>query len=209
VQIFENPFCVILTHRHGASLAIVRAINAESIRANFIETIKSFLYKKTLLVETYDEFEFFQKSNDFFLSRALGKTAENLTKLYKFSCQKMNIQDITQYVVGIGPGSFTGLRLGCAFTNGLALSSGAELYSVSTLLIDDMLSLLQNEEILKTEFYNELGAYRESDQASGYVTFFDLFFAIHQITDGKLNKCGTLFPAYGRQPTPVLNLRKE
>jgi tRNA threonylcarbamoyladenosine biosynthesis protein TsaB len=41
--------------------------------------------------------------------------------------------DINRIAVGIGPGTFTGIRIGIATANGLALSAGIELVGVSTL----------------------------------------------------------------------------
>lgn len=40
---------------------------------------------------------------------------------------------INAYAVGLGPGSFTGLRIGMATVKGLAAASGGRLYGVSTL----------------------------------------------------------------------------
>lgn len=42
-------------------------------------------------------------------------------------------EDLAGYAVGLGPGSFTGLRIGMATVKGLAAASGLPLYGISTL----------------------------------------------------------------------------
>ena len=46
----------------------------------------------------------------------------------------VRLQDVQALVVGMGPGSFTGLRTACAVAQGLALGSGVPVLPVSTLL---------------------------------------------------------------------------
>lgn len=50
--------------------------------------------------------------------------------LAETGCEK---QDVSGYAVGLGPGSFTGLRIGMATVKGLAAAAGKPLYGVSTL----------------------------------------------------------------------------
>ncbi|MDO4769703.1 MAG: tRNA (adenosine(37)-N6)-threonylcarbamoyltransferase complex dimerization subunit type 1 TsaB [Brachymonas sp.] len=46
----------------------------------------------------------------------------------------LRLQDVLALVVGIGPGSFTGLRTACAVAQGLALGAGTPVLPISTLL---------------------------------------------------------------------------
>jgi tRNA threonylcarbamoyladenosine biosynthesis protein TsaB len=45
----------------------------------------------------------------------------------------MTLNDVTRLALTIGPGSFTGLRIGLAFAKGLVASRGIELATISTL----------------------------------------------------------------------------
>ncbi len=205
----SNLFCILLTHRHGVSVGVIKQNKSHFMKNTLQETLKNYVELKSTIVKTHENFEYIYEENVFCGARALGKTAENLLNLYHFVLSHFKNETIQNVVVGIGPGSFTGLRLGCAFANGLHLSQKNQLYAAPTLLRSQFLSLLDNNEVLIKEFFNELGEYRELDDASGFVTFFDLFYASHQIHNGTVILSDTLVPLYGREPTPVLKLRKE
>lgn len=209
-----KPFCVILTHRHGACVGII--LNTPSlIKSDFIETVHQYALNKHNLLQSFENFEFISDKRTFVLSRVLGKTAENLTNLFQFSCDLLNLSKKNRgdlnFILGTGPGSFTGLRLGCAFTNGLNFASDSKhnLFSVSTLLTPDLLTKCSEYQKLKDILFDELGNYHTHDASSGYVTFFDLFYILHEIKDDKMTLCSHFVPNYNKDPSPVLNLRKE
>lgn len=56
---------------------------------------------------------------------------ESLNQLLRLA--GISLQQITAFAVSIGPGSFTGLRIGLATAKGLAFASGKPLMAVSTL----------------------------------------------------------------------------
>lgn len=159
---FEFPVCVILTHRHGACLGIFVHESAMS---------KACSADLTVLLQTQENFEFFMEKNSFICARVLGKTAENLAHLFQFAIRQLNSSHIKNFVVGTGPGSFTGLRLGCAFVNGMHLSSDVGLYSVQTTPLSNV---------------------------SEFVTFSDLFSALQKIAEGDIVKCTSLLPDYNK-----------
>lgn len=207
-----TPFCVILTHRHGACVGIVLQSSLSFLKSDFKETVRSYVAQKSNNLKLNNNFEFFYEENNFIFARVLGKTAENLSNLFQFACHTLNINanSLKSFVVGTGPGSFTGLRLGCAFVNGIHLASPeTKLFLLSTLLVNEFSAELRNESTLVEAFIDELKTYNPNDPSSGYVTFFDLFHAMHQISKNNLTACSTLIPNYAKEPTPVLNLRKE
>lgn len=66
---------------------------------------------------------------------ARGRHAEVLLPLiaFLFETTTVALQDVTGFAVSIGPGSFTGLRIGLSTVKGLAYSSGVPVVGVSTL----------------------------------------------------------------------------
>ena len=66
---------------------------------------------------------------------AVGKQAETLPPLVGrlFADAGVAFSSVARIVVTVGPGAFTGVRVGLAFAKGLHLSIGAEILGVSTL----------------------------------------------------------------------------
>lgn len=61
------------------------------------------------------------------LSKTLSKNVENMLADYK-----LGFEDLRGIVVFVGPGSFTGLRIGISFANGLAFALGIPIYETKT-----------------------------------------------------------------------------
>ena len=47
----------------------------------------------------------------------------------------LGVKDLAAIACGVGPGSFTGLRIGCAAVQGLAYSLGVKIYTCSSMRI--------------------------------------------------------------------------
>jgi tRNA A37 threonylcarbamoyladenosine modification protein TsaB len=71
---------------------------------------------------------------NFLVERTEGKTAENLLRSYENLLKKSSYKsiEIQSLAVGVGPGSFTGLRLGCAFANGIKIGQNCHLIPIKT-----------------------------------------------------------------------------
>lgn len=61
------------------------------------------------------------------LSKTLSKNVDSLLANYK-----IGYEDLCGVVVFVGPGSFTGLRIGISFANGLAFALGIPIYETKS-----------------------------------------------------------------------------
>lgn len=209
----DKPYAIFLTHRRGAALAIIRSdlvfSNFKCIEDYFDFISKQPVHKFVLQNSTSDQCECIELSQDIFFARVLGKTAENLCDLYFHCLTQMNLKnsEIETLIVGVGPGSFTGLRLGCAFANGLHLGHPVSLLPLATKLVSDMLALTTNMKF-ESLFKNQLGEYDVEDESTGYITFFDLMQALFQMSAmQKEDSVESLTPNYGKDPGPLAKLK--
>ena len=62
-----------------------------------------------------------------------NKQTSQLTAMVEAVMQDTRFDDLDAYAVTIGPGSFTGVRIGLAFVRGLALAKPKPIYAITTL----------------------------------------------------------------------------
>ncbi|WP_397600607.1 hypothetical protein [Silvanigrella sp.] len=207
IEQLQFPFALILTHRRGVGIIICKNnLELKSLILNdsgFTNIINS----KINLIDS--NIEYFLTEQTLF-SRVIGKTAENLFAVYQKSLKIVSLtsQDIKTIIVGVGPGSFTGLRLGCAFVNGLKTGSKElNLLPVSTYLTNELLDICKFKNC-EFECKQQLGEFDLDDESTGFITFFDLYFSLKKAWEEKRYYVESLSPEYGKEPGPVLKLRE-
>ncbi len=201
----KYPLVLILTHRRGVGIAIILD---EKKLLNFLNNAEeNFLNSCLHDIKYSSNFEYFIQ-NEVTFTRVIGKTAENLYELYQFSMGIANLStlNIKTFAVGIGPGSFTGLRLGCAFINGLKIGNPyLNLIPITTLLTADLLNEC-NEYFSAENCKLQLHEFDTNDESTGYITFYDLYFCLKKLFDENKLAVESLIPEYGKQPGPVLKI---
>lgn len=208
-SLYQYPLALILTHRRGVGIIICKKKPNLSTQNKDKSSLFQ-LIKHQKSTHTNDGIFEFLNSENLIFSRAIGKTAENLFAIYQKTLQESSIfsQEIKTLIVGIGPGSFTGLRLGCAFVNGMKIASNKmRLFPVSTCLTPELLTICK-ENSCEKECIEQLGEYQLEDESTGYVTFFDLIVCLIKAYEEKRKEVNSLVPEYGREPGPVLKLRE-
>ena len=206
---YQYPLALILTHRRGVGVMVCKDKSIFESHNFNKSNLFNYIKNKKKLINNDGVFEFLH-FKDIIFSRAVGKTAENLFAIYQKSLEELSIhsQNIKTLVVGVGPGSFTGLRLGCAFVNGMKTASpGMSLLPVSTYLTPELLNICK-EYLCEEECIQQLGEYQPEDESTGYITFYDLIACLLKAAEDKRLIVDSLSPEYGREPGPVLKLRE-
>ncbi len=164
----------ILTHRRGVGILIAR-------EGQYLQTIAECADLEQNLCENDTNLH---SNTHGMLGFSCTTTAEKLAFLYQriLTHMQLNDCDIHQMIVGMGPGSFTGLRLGCAFANGLALGRPRPLFGMP--LLSD-----------------------RGDNFTGLVDQQDFKLALNHFPLCFVSVNGFFVPAYGKEPGPVLKLQ--
>ncbi|WP_338635187.1 hypothetical protein [Spirobacillus cienkowskii] len=206
----QQPLLLLLTHRRGAAMFLCSDTKNLS---NFLISEKNIfsILLSNLQNKIQTENVEYLKFDGLIFTRAIGKTAENLYLLYTKTLELANLtpHQIKTIVIGIGPGSFTGLRLGCAFINGMKIANNTtHLLPVATLLTPELLSICESQNC-KNICIEQLDEFSEDDESSGNVTFFDLLICLQKAHSEKRNFVESLIPEYGKEPGPVVKLKEE
>jgi hypothetical protein len=140
-----------------------------------------------------------------------GMTAENLAQLFKWILARSGSSASPLKTIGVvvGLGSFTGLRLGCAFANGLCVGEQRELWAIEIPPAEQWNDRLAD---LPHDCHAAFCSPESGDADDPYATgtgFSDIYIALKQWQDGGALLVDVLEPHYGREPTPVLKLKKE
>ncbi len=147
----------------------------------------------------------------FALALSRATTAEYLSDMYIRVLKETGLKEecVENLVLGIGPGSFTGLRIGCAFANGLSRGRKRRLFGVPCVSlsgIKDATVVLGTYEAWKSDFaVLELG----KDESFAPIGLLDGIAALAKMASGEAHFAEELEPFYGKEPGPVIKLRAQ
>jgi hypothetical protein len=201
---------LVCTHKRGVGLAVV----PDPAHLMEIQIYADLLHGKAeqqpalaLLSNTQARARFFADGRVCFATSD-GLTAENLSHLYAQALQMLGLQDssVNTLAVAVGPGSFTGLRLGCAFANGLHFGRSRRLFAVHGVApdtSDDSFASVEPESFWGTPSKDS------DDPFATQVSFGDLYSLLRLWGQGSAKLVDVLEPHYGREPTPVLKLKQQ
>lgn len=201
---------LVCTHKRGVGLALL----AHSTQSEVLNRAASeFLNCATieplpLHLQGSVAPAYFYESPSSIYAICSGLTAENLSSLYAGVLSQRNTTDaqVNTVAVVVGPGSFTGLRLGCAFANGLMLGRRRVLVAVG--LDENAGAAGAFAPSVWAGFAGQPSADADDPYATS-VSFADLHGALCAWANGRGQLVDVLEPHYGRDPTPVIKLRQQ
>lgn len=192
---------LVLTHRRGGLVALFSGAKGETVSTQSAIAVFSDVLESPS--QQASGFRIFFKNN---AAVAIGDstTAEVLAAMYRhvLGCCGMTDADVGDIGVGIGPGSFTGLRLGCAFVNGLQCGRGRRLWEIECAHLASFFEM-----VVPHPSWSQPIPVDVSDEYSVPVTLMDFHFALQKWPQARL--VTELQPAYGRLPGPVIKLQNE
>jgi hypothetical protein len=140
-------------------------------------------------------------------------TAESLADLYEKGLGALNLSEMEMdaLVLGVGPGSFTGLRLGCSFANGLLFGRKRKAWALSSAFGDDWNAFVQTQQAQEGcfEAWKSPPPKDEDDPFSAPVSAADMAGLVWCFVVGQAVEVEEFQPCYGREPGPVLKLRSS
>lgn len=213
----KKAAALICTHKRGAALAVFPNDESElkeSIQAALesLSHLSASLPHTTQLQLTGAQADFLHnREGGFFYATCAGLTAENLAELYRFALSSLARDDAAVDVLGVveGPGSFTGLRLGCSFVNGLKIGRKRELFAIGGLHPAEVRARCSS---LAAECRPAFFAAESSEADDPFAVpaaFADLLAHLENWHRGSARSVAVAEPAYGREPTPVIKLRQH
>lgn len=204
---------LICTHKRGVGLALFPsrdAVDSVSMAVSVLAEESSQLCETLNFGNPPSSAQLYENGR-FFYAVCEGLTAENLSHLYKKLLHHAGLSDerVGQLCVVVGPGSFTGLRLGCAFANGLAFGRKRPLVALDQNMDIQVLNRLKAPlENVASTFWGQPSSDAD-DPFATFVSFGDLYVALRAWECGAGQLVDVLEPHYGREPTPVLKLKQQ
>jgi len=203
---------LVCTHKRGVGLAIVPALKAAEDIQKCAESLLSCASLEPQLAQlpnTQARSKIFVCGSSCFAT-CEGLTAENLAQLYAHLLGILGVDDsrVEMLAVNVGPGSFTGLRLGCAFANGLHFGRRRMLFAVSE-PHPAMPTAAQNQHDCASNAFWGSPSPDADDPYATQMSFGDLYALLRLWQGGSAHLVDVLEPHYGREPTPVLKLKRQ
>ncbi len=228
-------FVLLLTHRRGgAVLAVNRAllnfseISISASETEFFRTMLralgyqfcnpewlvpmcSFVYNLKSQFEAGSESVVSFQAQGLSLALSRATTAEYLAHMYAGALREIHLGDcdVENVVLGIGPGSFTGVRIGCAFVNGLSRGRQRLLWGVPCISLQNIKAMSQELHIY--EQWKSAFSVMESgkDESFEQVGLLDVIAGLAGMASGNAVHAQELEPHYGKEPGPVIKLREQ